>query len=160
MLPRLSFLLKKVMVCGHHLVTLSLTINKTLKWLSLLPILMQESFWQWQCFDRYIISFFPHLHTPFFPSLRSLVVSVNIKHHVYLLMWSSFLRIYFWWNLCTLHKLLLCQVRVNIGDSGLCRCDVLWTLINCPCLVNCLCALIHHTKRCSLLVGCMSLALI
>ena len=38
---RLSF----VVVCGHHLVTLSLTINETLKWLSSLPILMQESFW-------------------------------------------------------------------------------------------------------------------
>ena len=28
-------------VCGHCLVTLSLTINETLKWLSSLPILMQ-----------------------------------------------------------------------------------------------------------------------
>ena len=35
----------KVVVCGHCLVTLSLTINETLKWLSSLPILMQESFW-------------------------------------------------------------------------------------------------------------------
>ena len=26
--------------------------------------LMQESFWWWQCSDRYIISLFPHLHTP------------------------------------------------------------------------------------------------
>ena len=42
---RLSFLIKKVMVCGHCLVTLSLTINETLKWLSSLPILMQKSFW-------------------------------------------------------------------------------------------------------------------
>ena len=25
---------------------------------------MQESFWWWQCSDRYIISLFPHLHTP------------------------------------------------------------------------------------------------
>ena len=32
-------------VCGHCLVTLSLTITATLKWLSSLPILMQESFW-------------------------------------------------------------------------------------------------------------------
>ena len=54
----------KVVVCGHCLVTLSLTINETLKWLSSLPILMQESFWWWQCSDRYIISLFPHLHTP------------------------------------------------------------------------------------------------
>ena len=37
---RLSFLFKKVVVCGHCLVTLSLTINETLKWLSSLPILM------------------------------------------------------------------------------------------------------------------------
>ena len=33
-------------VCGHCLVILSFTINQTLKWLSMLPILlMQESFW-------------------------------------------------------------------------------------------------------------------
>ena len=31
---RVSFLFKKVVVCGHCLVTLSLTVNKTLKWLS------------------------------------------------------------------------------------------------------------------------------
>ena len=36
---------KKVVVCGRCLVTLSLTINETLKRLSSLPILMQESFW-------------------------------------------------------------------------------------------------------------------
>jgi len=44
---QLSLLFKKVMVCGHSLVTLSLTVtvNETLKWLSPLPILMQESFW-------------------------------------------------------------------------------------------------------------------
>ena len=30
----------KVVVCGHCLVTLSLTINEILKWLSSLPILM------------------------------------------------------------------------------------------------------------------------
>ena len=29
--------------------TLSLTISETLKWFSSLPILMQESFWWWQC---------------------------------------------------------------------------------------------------------------
>ena len=44
-LLRLSFLFEKVVVCGHCLVTLSLTINQTLKWLSLLPVLIQESFW-------------------------------------------------------------------------------------------------------------------
>ena len=61
--------------------------TETLKWLSLLPILMQDSFWCWQCSDRYIISLFPHLLTifpSFFPSLISLMVSVDVKHHVYL----------------------------------------------------------------------------
>ena len=45
---------------------------------------MQESFWWWQCSDRYIISLFPHF-PPFFPSLISLTVSVDVEHHVYLL---------------------------------------------------------------------------
>ena len=76
----------KVVVCGHCLVTLSLTINEILIWLSSLPIVMQKSFWWWQCSDRYIISFFPHLHTPFSPSLRSLMVSVDVKH------WPGLLR--------------------------------------------------------------------
>ena len=47
---------------------------------------MQESLWWWQYSGRYIISLFPHLHTPFppfSPSLISLMVSVEIKHHVY-----------------------------------------------------------------------------
>ena len=67
--------------------TLSLLINETLKWLSSLPILMQESFCWWQCSDRHIISLFPHLHTPFppfYPSLISLMVCVDVKHHAYL----------------------------------------------------------------------------
>ena len=36
--------------------------------------------------DRYIISLSPHFHTPspFSPSLISLMVSVDVKHHVYL----------------------------------------------------------------------------
>ena len=67
--------------------TLSLTINETLKWLSSLLTLLQESFWWWQCSDRYIISLSPHLHTrpppPFSPSLISCTVSVDVKHHVY-----------------------------------------------------------------------------
>ena len=58
---------------------------ETLKWLSSLPTLMQKSFWWWPCSDRYIISLSPHLRTPFSPSLISLMVSVNVKHHVYLL---------------------------------------------------------------------------
>ena len=57
--------------------------TETLKWLSSLPILMQVSFWWWQCSDRYIISLFPHFHAPFFPSLISLMVSVDVKNHVY-----------------------------------------------------------------------------
>ena len=40
-----SPLSSKVVVCGHGLVTLSLTINETLKWLPSLLTLMQESFW-------------------------------------------------------------------------------------------------------------------
>ena len=67
--------------------------TETLKWLSSLPILMQKSFWWWQCSDRYIISLspptpLPHLHTPFLlfsPFLMSRTVSVDVKHHVYLL---------------------------------------------------------------------------
>ena len=62
---------KKVVVCGHSLVvTLPLTINDTLKWLSSLPILMQVSFWWWQCSDRYRYSpsVFLHLHAPPPPS--------------------------------------------------------------------------------------------
>ena len=61
--------------------------TETLKWLSSLPILMQKSFWWWQCSDRFIISLSPHLHTPFppfSPSLISRTVSVDVKHHVYL----------------------------------------------------------------------------
>ena len=63
--------------------TLSLTINETLKWLSSLPILMQVIL----VVTVYIVSLFPHLHTPFppfSPSLISLMVSVDVKHHVYL----------------------------------------------------------------------------
>ena len=65
-------------------VTLSLT---TLKWLSSLPILMQESFWWWQCSDRYVTSILPPPPPPPTPSPRpsiiSFEVSVHVKHHVY-----------------------------------------------------------------------------
>ena len=83
---------KGLWLYGHCLVTLSPTINEILKWLSLLTILRQESFWWWQCSNRHIISLLLHLHTPFptpflpfSPSPISLVVSVDVKHHVYLL---------------------------------------------------------------------------
>ena len=67
--------------------------TETLKWLSSLPILMQKSFWWWQCSDRHIVSLFPRLHTPppphFSPFLISLMVSLDVKYHVYLRMLSD-----------------------------------------------------------------------
>ena len=70
-------------------VTLFLRINETVKWLSSLPTLMQESFWWWQCSNRYIIFPLPAPSPlPFpvpYPSLIRLMVSVDVKHHVYLL---------------------------------------------------------------------------
>ena len=72
---RLSLLFKKVVVCGHCLVTLSLTVNETLKWLSLcrshsgsdnVAIGMQS----------------PSSPTFVRPSLISLMVSVDVKHHI------------------------------------------------------------------------------
>ena len=58
-----------------------------------MPILRQKSFWWWQCSDRYII--FPLPLPPYpppppptplsvSPFLISLMVSVDVKHHVYL----------------------------------------------------------------------------
>ena len=78
---RLSFHFKS---CGLWTLACDLVPHnyETVKWLSLLPTLMQESFRCWQCSDRYIISLSPHLHTPFTPfspSLISLVVSVDVK---------------------------------------------------------------------------------
>ena len=48
---------------------------------------IQESIWCSQCSDRYIISLFPTSIPlpPFSPPLVSLMVSVDVKHHVYLL---------------------------------------------------------------------------
>ena len=39
----------KLWSVDYSLLTLSLTINETLQRLSSLPILMQESYWRWQC---------------------------------------------------------------------------------------------------------------
>ena len=50
---------------------------------------MQESFWWWQCSNRYII------YLP--PSLTSLMFFVDIKHHVYLL--TDLLEDVLWWSL-------------------------------------------------------------
>ena len=101
----------KVVVCRHCLLTLSLRVNETLKWLLSLPILMQESFWWWQCSDRYIISLFSHLCVPFHPislTLISLVVSVDIKHHVYLLE-------------CILRRVLWCAVVLITLNISSCQ---------------------------------------
>ena len=66
--------------CEHCLVTLSLTFNETLsEWLSALPILMQTGIYSPS--SPTSIPPFP----PFCPSLISLMVSVDVKHHVYLL---------------------------------------------------------------------------
>ena len=87
-----SVLLSLQKDCG--LWTLSLTINEILKWLSSLPILMQESFWHQQWSNRYITSLSPPPpHTPPPPSLISLTASVDVKHYVYLLQPEKS----FWW---------------------------------------------------------------
>ena len=75
----------KLVVCGRCLVTLSLTINETLTWLSLMPVFKQKSFWWWQCSDRCIIPPSPCPLPPIFLSLISLMVFVDVKNHVYLL---------------------------------------------------------------------------
>ena len=43
-------------------------------------------------YSPYILSLFLHLHTPFPPSLISLMVSVDVKHHVCLLTYSYLLK--------------------------------------------------------------------
>ena len=55
---------------------------------------MQESFWWWQCSDWYIISLFPHLHTPFSPSLISLVVSVDVIHTMFTYLLTYLLEVF------------------------------------------------------------------
>ena len=53
----------------------------TVKYISFLSD-WESTFWHCTIYI-YIISLFPHLHTPFSPSLISLMVSVDVKHHVY-----------------------------------------------------------------------------
>ena len=92
---RLFFLSKKVVVCGHCLVTLSITSYWNIKMALIAAHLNAgiESFWWWQCSDRYIISLPPPpypLPHPFSPSLiRGLMVSVDLKHHWCLLTMCS-----------------------------------------------------------------------
>ena len=67
--------------------TLSLTIDETLKWLSSLGHSDGDSV---AIGILSLFPLFPHLstpsppHPPFSPSLISLMVSVDVKHHVYL----------------------------------------------------------------------------
>ena len=53
-------------------VTLAFTINETLKSLSSLAILMQESVWRWQCSDRYSSPFPP-------PAGTSVLASTSLE---------------------------------------------------------------------------------
>ena len=62
-LLRLSFLFRS---CGLWTLSCDFVPHnyETLKWLLLLPILMQKPFLWWQYNDRYLISLSPHLRTP------------------------------------------------------------------------------------------------
>ena len=48
---------------------------------------------------------------------------------------SYILRMYLWWSLCTLY-LHACEVRVTVGDSGLCCCIVLRISSACVLIPN------------------------
>ena len=98
---------------------------------------MQKSFRWWQCSERYIISLFPPLHTPlppFFPSLISLVVSVDVMHHVYLLTYQSTGR---------LHRTKQCKTSLFVfaGSLSCFFCHPQWGTadaeINVPCDDKC-----------------------
>ena len=74
------------MYCGHGLVTLSLTINKTLKCLSSLPIVMLVILVVTLSvaigvYSPSSLTSYPYRQFP--PSLISLMVSVDVKYHVY-----------------------------------------------------------------------------
>ena len=80
------------------------SLNRPIKWYRLM-----KSYWWWQYSDRSIISHSPHLHIPippFSPSLISLMVSVDIKHHVYLLTHTA---VYFILRLSKAQKLQPCH---------------------------------------------------
>ena len=83
---RLSLLFKKVVVCGHCLVTLSITSYWNIKMALIAAHLNAGIILMVTCSDRYIISLFTHLHTPFptfSSSLINSMVSVDVEHHVY-----------------------------------------------------------------------------
>ena len=88
---RFSFLFNlKIVVCGHCLVTVVSHNYWNIKMALSAAHLNAGHSGGDECSDRNILSLFPHLHTPFppfSPSLISLMVSVDVKHHVYLLTW-------------------------------------------------------------------------
>ena len=60
----------------------------------------------------------------------------------YICHWGQpFLRLYLWWSLCTLYWHAR-QVRVTVGDSGLCSACVFWALINSLVFFNSICVLV------------------
>ena len=139
-LLRLSFLFRKVVVCGHCLLTLSITIKETLKWLSSLPILMQESFRWWQCSDRYIFpllpsSYPPPFHSPFYLSLISLMVFVDIKHHVYSLYFFSIFCFIFFHILVLGVCWFICVLSTNVEITCVVLCTS-WSLGECVLVSN------------------------
>ena len=83
---RLSLLFKKVVVCGHCLVTLSITSYWNIKMALIAAHLNAGIILMVTCSNRYITSLFTHLHTPFptfSPSLINSMVSVDVEHHIY-----------------------------------------------------------------------------
>ena len=100
------------------IVTLGLTVNEILKWLSSLPILMQESFWWWHCRNRYIISLFAHLlflipNKLYVFVFCGLYIHKKTKVTAESLMWQ-----WFWW---------LCCVLCNSGGCVCCvKCQDMW----------------------------------
>ena len=111
--PRLSFLFKS---CGLWTLSCDFVPHnyETLKWLSSPPILMQKSFWWWQCSDIHNLPLPPPPYPlpPISPSLISLMVSVDVKHHVYLI--NPFQRAW-----CKLHQSWKQRRRITKEDTSL-----------------------------------------
>ena len=70
------------------------------------------------CSNRYTVSLSPHLHTPFPPSLTSLMVSGDVKHHVNLLtaniLTNQFLQVSAAQTLSTTHPQRLSHAEAHI----------------------------------------------